>query len=56
MKFLAVLAMLLIGGAVFYYTGGASTLGLTQPQDLPETITPPNATFIGDEYTNPYAE
>ena len=56
MKAFVMVAILLVGGAVvFYFAGGAEQFGLTQPANLPDTIAPPNATFIGDEYTNPYA-
>ena len=56
MKALVFVALLLAGGAAFYYMGGMEKFGLTGPKNLPETITPPNATFMGNEYTNPYSE
>ncbi len=56
MKASAILALLFIGGVIFYVTGGGALLGLTQPTNLPDTITPPNATFVGTEQTNPYAK
>ena len=54
MKTGALLALLVVGGAIFYFSGGAASLGLVPPADLPETITPPNATFIGTEQANPF--
>ena len=56
MKALVLVALLLAGGAAFYFMGGAEKFGFIPPRDLPETITPPNARFMGTEYTNPYSE
>ncbi len=56
MKAFLLIVLLLAGGAAFYFYGGAEKFGWAEPKDLPDTITPPNATFIGDEYTNPYAQ
>ncbi len=51
------LAFLFIGGVVFFVTGGGSLFGLgAAPENLPDTITPPNSTFVGSEQSNPYAE
>jgi hypothetical protein len=54
MKLSSIIAVLVIAGAIYYYTDGGKMLGITQPTDLPDTMVPPNATFIGDEETNPY--
>jgi hypothetical protein len=54
MKFHTFLAVLLIAGAVYYWSDGGTKLGLSTPTALPETIAPPNATFLGDEQSNPY--
>jgi len=56
MKAFLLIALLLAGGAAFYFLGGAEKLGLMQPTHLPETITPPNATFLGNEQTNPFSK
>ncbi len=57
MKTSTLLALLFIGGIIFYVTGGGAILGLGGTAiTLPETITPPNATFMGSEQGNPYAE
>ena len=56
MKTSAFLALLFIGGIVFYVTGGGALLGLGGTTSLPDTITPPNATFFGNEQENPFAE
>ncbi len=57
MKTSAILALLFIGGIVFYVTGGGALLGLGgSSAQLPDTITPPNATFMGNEQANPYAK
>ncbi|MFK8114671.1 MAG: hypothetical protein AB8B91_20890 [Rubripirellula sp.] len=56
MKFAILLALICIGGAVFYLNDGMSTLGFSAPQELPETITPRDRTFDGNEQTNPFVE
>jgi hypothetical protein len=56
MKTSALLALLLIGGVIYFVTGGGALFGLARPTNLPDRITPPNATFMGNERTNPYAE
>ena len=57
MKTSSIIALLVIGGIVFYVTGGGALLGLGgSSAQLPDTITPPNATFMGYEQTNPFAE
>ena len=56
MKTSAILALLFIGGIVFYVTGGGALLGFGSSAPLPDTITPPNATFMGNEQANPYAK
>ena len=56
MKAFLLVALLLGGGAAFYFLGGAEKLGLSQPTDLPDTIEAPNATFMGDEQANPFAQ
>ena len=54
MKKSSILAFLVIGGIVFYVTGGGALLGLGGSASLPETTQPPNATFMGYEQDNPY--
>ena len=54
MKASTIVAILLVAGAVYYWTDGGQSLGLQAQRDLPETIAPPNATFIGDEQANPF--
>lgn len=54
MKSSLLIAVLLITGALFYLTDGDMMLGLKEPQNLPDTIAPPNSTFLGDQVTNPY--
>jgi hypothetical protein len=57
MKTSTLLALLFIGGIIFYVTGGGALLGLGGASTtLPDTVTPPNATFMGSEQENPYAE
>jgi hypothetical protein len=57
MKKSAMLALLFIGGIVFYVTGGGALLGLGGTSTtLPDTIAAPNATFMGSAQENPYAE
>jgi len=50
------LAILAIGGIIYWVTGGGAMFGVTQPTELPETITVPNSTFTGNEQTNPFAQ
>jgi hypothetical protein len=54
MKALTLVVLLVLGGVAFYYLGGAEKLGWIPAKDLPETIVPPNATFLGTEQSNPY--
>ena len=54
MKSNLIIAILLISGAIYYWTDGGTTLGLTPQQALPDTLAPPNSTFLGDEVVNPY--
>lgn len=54
MKASTIVTILLVVGAVYYWTDGGTTLGLNAPKNLPETIAPPNATFMGDEQANPF--
>lgn len=56
MKATTIIAVLLIVGEFCYWTDGGRMLGLNGPQDLPETISAPNSTFLGDEQTNPYLQ
>lgn len=56
MRGLTFIALLAVGGAAFFFFGGAEKLGLQEPSELPETIAPPNATFVGNEQTNPFAK
>jgi hypothetical protein len=56
MKVVVVLVLLCVGVGAFWYSGGASRVGLAGPSELPDTITPPNATFVGNEQSNPFAE
>ena len=54
MKSNLIIAILLITGAIYYWTDGDMMLGLAKPQNLPDTIAPPNSTFLGNEEINPY--
>jgi hypothetical protein len=54
MKFNAIMVVLLIVGALYYWTDGDLMLGLNGPQELPDSINAPNSTFLGDEQSNPY--
>ena len=54
MKLSTILTILLVVGAIYYWTDGGTMLGLNSPKDLPETIAPPNATFLGNEKSNPF--
>jgi hypothetical protein len=54
MKTISIIALLFIGGIVFYVTGGGALLGFGSTGPLPQTTQPPNATFMGDEQPNPY--
>lgn len=58
MKTSSILALLFIGGVIYFVTGGGALLGLGggRPAKLPDTITPPNATFMGAQQENPFAE
>jgi len=55
MKF-AVIALLLIGGAAYYFSEGGVSLGLVESPELPDTIETPIATFIGSEEENPFVK
>ncbi len=54
MKIGSILAMLFIAAVIYYVTGGGALLGFGSPTTLPDTMTPPNATFMGDEQRNPF--
>lgn len=54
MKFSTIVFVLLAAGALYYWTGGEMLIGLSTTGDLPETIAPPNATFMGNEQANPF--
>ena len=54
MKISSIIALLFIGGVIFYVTGGGALLGFGATAPLPQTTQPPNATFMGDEQANPY--
>lgn len=54
MKVIPIIAVLVIGGIIFYVTGGGALLGVGGTQALPETTEAPNATFLGDEQSNPF--
>ncbi len=54
MKSSFILAILFIGGIVYYVTGGGAMMGLGRSTPLPETSVAPNATFMGDEQENPF--
>jgi hypothetical protein len=56
MKISTLITLVAICGAVFYATGGSSLFRLTGPSELPDTITPPNATFFGSEQSNPFVK
>ena len=52
----AIVALLLVGGAVYYFSDGGVKLGFVETPELPETIEAPNATFLGSEKENPFAQ
>lgn len=58
MKLSTIISVVVVCGAIFWATGGGSLFRtyLAPPTELPDTIAPPNATFIGNEQTNPFAE
>lgn len=57
MKITSIVAFLVIGAIIFYVSGGGKLLGLVGGSgDLPDTMTPPNATFMGDEQGNPFVD
>lgn len=54
MKPIAILAVLMTVGAVFFAAGGSGLFGLSLEGTLPESIDVPNATFFGNEHSNPF--
>lgn len=58
MKFVILLGLLCVGGAAAFYaqSGNLPFQSFFTPAELPETITPPNATFFGNEQPNPFTE
>ena len=58
MKTSSILALLFIGGVIYFVTGGGALFGLGAGTSakLPDTITPPNATFMGSQQENPFTE
>lgn len=59
MKTSSLLALLFIGGVIYFVSGGGALLGVfggRPAPGLPDTVTPPNATFIGSEHENPFAQ
>jgi hypothetical protein len=54
MKPIAILAVLMTVGAVFFAANGPAWFGLSLEGKLPETIDVPNATFFGNEKSNPF--
>lgn len=54
MKTSSIIAFLVIGAVIFYVSGGGALLGLGGSGNLPDTTKAPNATFIGDEQSNPF--
>ncbi|MEM1070228.1 MAG: hypothetical protein AAGG48_06525 [Planctomycetota bacterium] len=56
MKLSIVMAIVVLTGAVYWFTGGGQMLLRNWTGDLPDTIEPTNATFFGNEQTNPYVD
>lgn len=57
MKSFLFVVVLLAGGGYFYFNGGMEMIDqFLNSAPLPETIDVDQATFIGDEYTNPHAK
>jgi len=54
MKANIIIAIMLITGAIYYWSDAEMLLGINGPQTLPDTVAPPNSTFLGNEVTNPY--
>lgn len=54
MKLTTILTIVVIVAGIYFYTDGGAKLGLNQPKDFPESIEPPNATFMGDAQSNPH--
>ncbi len=54
MKLSTIVAIVLVAGAIYYWTDGGMKLGLRTPETLPDTVAPPNATFMGHERSNPF--
>jgi hypothetical protein len=54
MKPIAILAVLMTVGAMFFVAGGPAFFGVSLEGKLPETIDVPNATFFGNEKSNPF--
>ena len=59
MKTSSLLALLFIGAVIYFVTGGGALMGVfggRPATTLPDTVTPPNATFMGSEQENPFAQ
>ena len=54
MKLSTIIAIILVAGAIYYWTDGGMMLGLRTPEALPDFVAPPNATFMGHERSNPF--
>ncbi len=55
MKLTTVITLMILLGAVYWATDGGGIFETSAPSELPDTIAPPNATFMGNEQANPYA-
>ena len=56
MKLGTVVTLMIVLGAAYWATDGGSMFQRSAPTELPDTISPPNATFMGNEQANPYAK
>ena len=57
MKSFLFVVVMLAGGGYLYFNGGTEMINqFLNPAPLPETIDFEQATFMGDEYTNPHAK
>lgn len=57
MKPINLIAFLVIGGIIFWVTGGGALFGIVgSSSGLPDTAEAPNATFMGDEQANPFVD
>ena len=56
MRLSSLIAVAVISAVIYWATGGGSLLWSLGSNELPDTIVPMNATFIGNEQTNPYVD